>query len=141
MAVSRSRYVACAFVMALALGVGSSTLLDRDADALGSITTLTVVDGSVLVGHADEGFTAAREGDLVAAGETLRTFAGSAAEITYFEGSSVRLGADSQIVVQSVRDVGLVQRINRTWRAVTELLHGSSRYDVRTPTSTASVRG
>ena len=137
---SRSRNVASVFVMALALGVGSNALLDRD-DALASTTTLTLVRGSVLVGHGEDGFTSAHEGDLVAAGETVRTAAGSAAEITYFEGSSVRLGADSQIVVQSLGDVGLARRVDRTWHAVTGLFSGSSRYEVRTPTSTASVRG
>ena len=140
MALSRSRHVASAFVVALALGIGSSALLARDADAL-AITTLTVVDGAVLVRHGDAGFETAREGDIVAAGDMVRTATGASAEITYFEGSSVRLEGESQIVVQGPRDVGVVQRVERTWHVITELVSGSSRYNVRTPTSTASVRG
>ena len=141
MALSRSRHVASAFVMALALGAGSTALLARDVGALASVTTLTVVDGSVLVRHDDDGFMPAHAGDLVAAGDTVRTAAGASVEITYFEGSSVRLEGDSQIVVERLRDAGLLHRVERTWHAVTELFSGSSRYDVRTPTSTASVRG
>lgn len=141
MALSCSRHVASAFVVALALGVGASALLARDVDAIDSITTLTVVDGSVFVRHADAGFEPAREGDIIAAGDMVRTAAGASAEVTYFEGSSIRLEGDSQIVVQGLRDVGLVQRVERTWQVITELVSGSSRYNVRTPTSTASVRG
>jgi hypothetical protein len=139
-ALSRSRHVASAVVVALALGVGSSALLARD-QSLESITTLTVVDGAVFVRHGDAGFRPAREGDLVAAGDTVRTATGGSVEITYFEGSSVRLEADSQTVVQTLRDPSLEQRVERTWHVVTELVSGSSRYNLRTPTSTASVRG
>jgi hypothetical protein len=142
-ALSRSRHVASAFVLALALEVGSSALLDRDADALASITTLTVVDGVVLVRHGDGVFALAREGDLVAAGDTVRTATGASVEITYFEGSSVRLEANAEIVVTTLRvsDRGAMQTLGRVWHVVTELISGESRYNVRTPSSTASVRG
>src|SRR5437762_3874357 len=135
-------------VVALALGLGSSAVLAPEADALVSISTLTVVDGSVLISHAGSGFAPAREGEVVAAGDTIRTESGAAAEITYFEGSSVRLEADTQIVVESLRSeadggtvIGMMQTLGRTWHVVTKLISGSSRYEVHTPSSTASVRG
>ena len=135
-------------VVALALGLGSSAVLAPEADALVSISTLTVVDGSVLISHAGSGFTPAREGEVIAAGDTIRTESGAAAEITYFEGSSVRLEADTQIVVESLRSeadggtvIGMMQTLGRTWHVVTKLISGSSRYEVHTPSSTASVRG
>ena len=135
-------------VVALALGLGSSAVLAPEADALVSISTLTVVDGSVLISHAGSGFAPAREGEVVAAGDTIRTASGAAAEITYFEGSSVRLEADTQIVVESLRSeadggtvIGMMQTLGRTWHVVTKLISGSSRYEVHTPSSTASVRG
>src|SRR5437773_1640578 len=135
-------------VVAVALGLGSSAVLAPEADALVSISTLTVVDGSVLISHAGSGFAPAREGEVVAAGDTIRTESGAAAEITYFEGSSVRLEADTQIVVESLRSeadggtvIGMMQTLGRTWHVVTKLISGSSRYEVRTPSSTASVRG
>jgi hypothetical protein len=71
----------------------------------------------------------------------IRTATGASAEITYFEGSTVRLEGDSQIVVKSLDDPSLVQTVERAWRVVAELVSGSSRYNIRTPTSTASVRG
>src|SRR5207237_5742121 len=93
-------------------------------------------------------FTPARDGDAVAAGDTIRTGPGGVAEITYFEGSSVRLDAETEVIVEALRTevdggtvIGMMQTLGRTWHVVTKLISGSSRYEVRTPSSTASVRG
>ena len=149
MALSRSRNVAAVVLtVALALGAGSSAVLAPGADALVSRSMLTVVDGAVLVSQGGAEFTSAREGVVLAAGDRIRTGAGAAAEITYFEGSSVRLEAETEIVVESLRTeadggtvIGMMQTLGRTWHVVTKLISGSSRYEVRTPSSTASVRG
>jgi len=148
-ALSRSRNLAAVvLIVALALGLGSSAVLAPEANALVSISTLTVVDGAVLISHDGADFTSAREGDVLGAGDTIRTGTGAAAEITYFEGSSVRLEADTEIVVERLRTeadggtvIGMMQTLGRTWHVVTKLISGSSRYEVRTPSSTASVRG
>jgi hypothetical protein len=146
-ALSRSRAVG-ALVLIVALRVGSSAVLASEPDALVSTTTLTVVDGPVLLRHGGAEFSPAREDDVVVAGDTIRTGTGASAEITYFEGSSVRLAADTEIVVESLRTepnggavAGMMHTLGRTWQVVTKLISGSSRYEVRTPGSTASVRG
>src|SRR5437016_14253721 len=146
---SRPRNIAAiVLVVTLALALGSGAVLAPEADAHVSRTALTFVAGSVLLSHDGSEFNEAHEGDVIAAGDTIRTESGAAAEITYFEGSSVRLEADTQIVVESVRTeadggtvIGMMQTLGRTWHVVTKLIMGSSRYEVRTPTSTASVRG
>ena len=149
MALSRSRTVAAlVLTVALALGFGSSVVLAPEAIAHVSVSAITVVDGPVLMSHGGADFTAAREGDVLAVGDTIRTGPGGAAEITYFEGSSVRLEAETEIVIESLRSeadggtvIGVMQTLGRTWHVVTKLITGSSRYEVRTPSSTASVRG
>jgi hypothetical protein len=141
---SRSRTLAAiALFVALAFGAGSSAVLAPRADALVSISTLTAVEGAVLISRAGGEFASAREGDVVAAGDTIRMGAGASVEITYFEGSSVRVGADTEIVISSLRtyDDGAAQTLGRVWHVVTELVSGSSRYEVRGPSATASVRG
>ena len=146
---SRPRNIAAiVLVVTLALALGSSAVLAPEADAYVSRTALTFAAGSVLLSHDGSSFKPAHEGDVIAAGDTIRTESGAAAEITYFEGSSVRLEADTQIVVESVRTeadggtvIGMMQTLGRTWHVVTKLISGSSRYEVRTPSSTASVRG
>lgn len=141
-------FAAIVLVVALALALGSTAVLAPEADAVVSLSTLTHVEGSVALSHDGFAFTPAHEADVVAAGDTIRTATGASAEITYFEGSSVRLEADTQIVVESLRTetdggtvIGIMQTLGRTWHVVTKLISGSSRYEVRTPTSTASVRG
>lgn len=145
MALSRSRTVAAtALLVALALGAGSNAVLAPEADALASISTLTDVDGLVLVRHGSTDFSQAHEGDVVAAGDTIRTGTAASVEITYFDGSSVRVDADAEIVVASLRadaEGGAAQTIARAWNVVTKVIAGSTRFDVRTPGSTASVRG
>ena len=149
MPMSRSRTLAAiVLVVTLALALGSSAVLAPEADAYVSRSALTFVAGSVLLSHDGSSFTPAREGDVIAVGDTIRTEGGAAAEITYFEGSSVRLEADTQIVVERLRTeadggtvIWVMQTLGRTWHVVTKLISGSSRYEVRTPSSTASVRG
>src|SRR6266566_1977053 len=146
---SRPRNLAAiVLAVALALALGSSAVLAPEADAYVSRSALTLVAGSVLVSHDGSSFKPAHEGDVIAAGDMIRTESGAAAEITYFEGSSVRLEADTQIVVESLRTeadsgtvIRMMQTLGRTWHVVTKLISGSSRYEVRTPSSTASVRG
>jgi hypothetical protein len=139
-----------AFVLgaALAFVLGSGGVFAPEADAFGSRSTLTVVRGAVAVSHDGSDFHSARLGDVIEAGDTVRTDAGAAAEITYVEGSSVRMDADTQIVVRSRRTdtdagtvIAMMRTMERSWNVVTKLVSGGSRYDVRTPTSTASVRG
>src|SRR6266849_7368448 len=146
---SRPRTIAAILlVIALALALGSSAVLAPEADAHVTSSMLTVVAGSVVISHDGSEFKPAREGDVIVAGDMLRTGRGAAAEITYFEGSSVRLEADTQIVVQGLGTeadggtvIAMMQTLGRTWHVVTKLISGSSRYEVRTPSSTASVRG
>ena len=144
MALSCSRAVAeVVLVVALALGLGSGAVVALEADAIVSASTLTVVDGAVLVSHAGAEFTSAQEGDVLVAGDTVRTGTGSAVEMTYFDGSSVRLEADTETVLQGLRAShdGPVQTLGRAWHVVTKLFGGGSRYEMHAPSSTASVRG
>ena len=144
MALSRSRSLAAVvLIAALAFGAGSSVVLAPEAHSLVPITTLTVVDGAVMISRGGSEFTSAREGDVLAAGDIIRTGTGSAAEITYSEGSSVRLEANAEMSVERLRmaDVGAAHVLGRAWHVVMQLFSRGSRYEMRTPSSTASVRG
>jgi hypothetical protein len=140
-ALSRSR-AAIAIIAALALGAVLSAMLAPEESALGSKSTLTVVDGAVLIGR-DGDFTPAREGDVLTAGDTIRTEVGASGEITYFDGSSVRIDPESELVIVSLRTSGatVLGTLERTWDVITKLVSGNTRFDIRTPSSTASVRG
>jgi hypothetical protein len=147
-ALSRSRGVAVVLIVGVALGAGSSAAFSSEANAIVSASTLTFVDGPVLVRHGAAPFTFAEKGNVLAAGDIVRTATGASAEITYFEGSSVRVDADKEFVVTRLGAeadgstvVGMMRMLGDTWGVVTKLISGGSRYDVRAPSSTASVRG
>ncbi len=137
--------VAVAFVLALVLG--SAGLLGG-GQALGAATTVTVLGGDVFVRHGSNGsFVAAVDGEVLAAGDAIRTSTDARAVLTYFEGSTVTIEPDTQLSIaeaaasNGVTRISMTQDFGRTWHVVTHLLNSGSKYEVRTPASTASVRG
>jgi FecR protein len=133
------------FVLAIAFGAMGAV---SNAKVFGASTSLTVLSGDVLVRHGSGDFVAAADGQVLNEGDTIRTGADARAVLTYFEGSSVTVEPDTQLTIDNaatLADGGTVvvmtQAFGRTWHVVTKLITGSSKYDVRTPASTASVRG
>src|ERR1700737_5602469 len=113
--------------VALALTVGLTPVLRPETDARATVTTLPAVDGPVLTSHGRADFTQAREGDVLVGGDTIRTGAVGAAEITYFDGSSLRVEAKTEIIVESLRTSagGAVRTLGRAWHVLTRVFSGA----------------
>lgn len=117
--------------------------------ALGAATTVTIISGDVQVRHSATGsFVGATDGEVLGAGGAIRTADGARAVLTYFEGSTVSIEPNSELTIETASSlpdgstvVVMQQNVGRTWHVVTKLITGNSKYDVRTPASTASVRG
>ena len=117
--------------------------------ALGAATTVTVISGDIQVRHGVNGaFVTATDGEILAAGDTIRTGDTARAILTYFEGSTVSVEPNTELLIEDASAntdgstiVVMRQSFGRTWHVVTKLITGDSRYEVRTPASTASVRG
>lgn len=136
-----------AFVFALALGT-SGVLEPGGGKAFGAVSTVTVLGGDVSARVGAGGFAAVNDGDVIHAGDTIRTGPESRAVLTYFEGSTVTLEPDTELVVDVATPesdgstvILMTQTIGRTWHVVSHLLTPGSKYEVRTPAATASVRG
>ena len=145
---SRRLAASLALAMGFALIFGASAALAPEADARAAMSTLTAIQGDVFVRHADGTVARANEGEVIVAGDAIRTGSDALAQITYFEGSTVRIEADTQLVVETLSSepdggtvIAMWQAVGRTWHVVTKLITGSSRYEVHTPSSTATVRG
>jgi hypothetical protein len=112
-----------------------------------SAAVLTLISGDVLLRAAGSDFSSAKDGAVLYVGSTVRTSADARAVITLFEGSTVELEPGSDITIEAARTrdgstiVQLAQSLGRTWHVVTHLTTADSRYEVRTPAATASVRG
>lgn len=137
--------VVLAFLLFMAFGLGGGF----GSRALGAATTVTVISGDVEVRHSATGsFVIATDGEVLTAGDTLRTGEGSRAVLTYFEGSTVSVEPNSELTIETASAftdgstvVVMQQHFGRTWHVVTKLITGNSKYEVKTPASTASVRG
>jgi hypothetical protein len=117
--------------------------------ALGATTMVTIISGDIEVRHGATGsFVRATDGEVLAAGDTLRTAEGARAVLTYFEGSTVSIEPNTELTIETASSssdgstaVVMQQHVGRTWHVVTKLITGGSKYEVKTPASTASVRG
>ena len=137
--------VALGFVLALVAG---STGPFGGTRALAGSTSLTVIAGDVSVSRGGADFAAAADGETLSAGDTVRTGADGRAVLTYFEGSTVTIEPGTELRVEAASAMAdgstvvlMRQAFGRTWHVVTKLITGGSKYEVRTPASTASVRG
>ncbi|HZP97880.1 MAG TPA: FecR family protein [Candidatus Limnocylindria bacterium] len=149
MGASRLRFLAAALALGvvLALAAGSTGLVGGTR-AFAAATTLTIIGGDVSVRHGPTAFVAAADGEVLNEGDAVRTGNDGRAVLTYFEGSTVTIEPASEIAIDAASAapdggtiVVMTQSAGRTWHVVTKLITGSSKYEVRTPASTASVRG
>lgn len=109
---------------------------------------LTVLHWDVLVRSGDGAFALATGRQEVAAGATVRTGPDGRGLLTYPDGSTTELGPGSELGVETLERsrrgdlvVELRQSLGRTWHVVARALSSGSRFVVRTPAATASVRG
>lgn len=137
-----------AFVLAIVLGVSGVLTPSAQRTAAGASTTLTIISGLVSVGSTGRDFGVAADGAIIVVGDTIRTGIDGRAVLTYFEGTTVEIEPSSELTIDAAGAGSdgstvllMTQNIGRTWHVVTHLLSGTSKYEVRTPASTASVRG
>ena len=133
--------------LVLALVVGSAGVFGS-GKALGSSTTISVIGGDVQVRHGATGaFVTAIDGEVLGPGDAIKTNDDARAVLTFFEGSSVTIEPGTELAIDAAAPQGsdtiiqMTQSFGRTWHVVTKLVTGDSKYEVRTPASTASVRG
>src|SRR5688572_9833950 len=151
MTISRARVsvggVLMTFVLAMVIGV-TGVIAPGGGAALGASTTLTIIGGDVQLSRQGAPFAAATDGAVLAPGDIIRTAADARAVLTYFEGSTVSIELSSELAIDEASGapdgstvVIMTQNLGRTWHVVTKLITGGSKYEVRTPAATASVRG
>jgi hypothetical protein len=116
--------------------------------ALGSSSTLEVLDGVVAVSHDGNTFALGQNGEMLQQGDVIRTGEGAHAVLTFFDGSVIELEPDSEIRVETLQATSagdllmtMQQTVGRSWHVVSRTLTPNSKYEVRTPAATATVRG
>ena len=114
------------------------------ADAATLAILNTAIDGS----RGGAAFAAARDGEIYRSGDLVRANTEGRAVLTFFDGSSLSVDPGSQVKVTALNkvpgegiQVAIEQTLGRSWSAVQKLRTPDSRFEVRTPSSTAAVRG
>jgi hypothetical protein len=109
---------------------------------------MTVLRGSVAVFHADRSAVQpAPSGLVVQPGEEVRTLSGSSATITFFQGTEVELGENTDLLIERVSsadghiDIALTQVFGVTLHRVHTLSEPGAAYQVEVGGAVAVVRG
>src|SRR5207247_5444974 len=116
--------------------------------ASAAAVVLSVIDGTVDVAHGAAAFARVADGQVLIAGDRVRTADQSHAVVTFLDASTIELEPGTIVtVVQATSTpsgavaIQLQQSIGRTWSSVQRLLHSDSKFELRTPAATAVVRG
>ena len=115
--------------------------------SVANAATLTVLHGNVDAQKGSAAFAPALDGDLLASGDVVRANDSGNAVVTFFDGSTLTVESGAQVKVASLSRTGtggiqvaIEQTLGKTWAAV-QKLGPDSKFEIRTPTSTAAVRG
>lgn len=110
--------------------------------------TLEILNTDISAQKSGADFAPALDGDLLASGDVVRSSAAGRAVLTFFDGSSLTVDPGSVVKVTTLNklenggiQLTIEQTLGRTWASVAKLRTPDSRFEIKTPTSTASVRG
>lgn len=109
---------------------------------------LSVLNGDVDASRAGAEFGPALDGDILSTGDVVRADDKGRAVLTFFEGSTLSVDPLSHVKVVSLVKTGsggiqldVEQTAGRTWASVSKLTSPDSKFQIKTPSMTATVRG
>jgi len=141
--------IAALVVVVLIVGIGGFLYFPRGGNVTQDIAaTLAILQTDISAQKSGADFTPALDGELLANGDVLKSSQNGRAVLTFFDGSTLTVDPGSIVKVLTLNrltngGIQLVveQSLGRTWASVAKLKTADSKFEVRTPTSTASVRG
>lgn len=144
------RRAAVLFLVVFALGVLSAVLIVNSLRVVQRVTYISQVKGSVEVKEPGESQFRPLTGDArVLAGTIVHTGKDAGALLHWVDGTRLQAGADTTLKVLECRldkrtdaALSLFQLdVGRIWVRVIRSLSADSKFEIRTPTATAGVRG
>ena len=147
----RGKALKKAFVVLLliAVGIGAFLYFPRGGASASAqnAATLAILNTAIEGSRAGAAFSPALDGELYATGDLVRANTDGRAVLTFFDGSSLSVDPGSQVKVVALNRVAtdgiqvtIEQSLGRSWQSV-QKLKPDSRYEVRTPSTSAIVRG
>ncbi len=135
----RSRVLLCAAVLCALIIIPRAVF----AAPVGSVTAVT---GLVAIVGEASGEKDAQKGDDIYIGDSIRTTKFSRIEITFIDGSIIRMASNSRLrvteyLVDTSRRKGTLDLLAGKIKSVVSVLKPGSTFDVQTPTAGFGVRG
>jgi hypothetical protein len=135
-------------LLVLVVAIGAFLFFPRGGTlSAASAATLSVLHGTVEAQKGAAAFAPALDGDLVSSGDSVRADGAGNAVVSFFDGSTLTVEPGAQVRIASLAKSGsggiqvtIEQTLGRTWASVSRLT-ADGRFEVRTPTATAAVRG
>jgi hypothetical protein len=141
--------VAALFAVLLVLGGGVYLYLPRSASLSATVAaTLSILNTDISAKKGAADFTPGLDGQLLASGDLVKSSANGRAVLTFFDGSILTVDVGSVVRVTTLNRLSnggiqlvIEQTLGRTWASVSKLTTPDSKFEIRTPTSQATVRG
>jgi hypothetical protein len=132
------------------VGGGVYLYLPRGGNLSAAVSaTLAILTTDITSQRGGTGeFAPALDGDLLASGDVVKSSTAGRAVLTFFDASTVTVetGSSVRVTTHNHHANGGIQATNeqtlgRTWSSVSKLKTPDSKFEIKTPTSTAVVRG
>ena len=137
-------------LLLLLVGGGVYLYLPRGTTLSSAVAaTLAVLNTDITSQRGGAGdFTTALDGDLLSNGDIVKSSTAGRAVLTFFDGSTLSVETGSQVKVTTLNrldnggiQLTIEQTLGRSWASVQKLKTPDSKFEIKTPTSTAVVRG
>ena len=143
------RLVATLVILLIVVGGGAYLYFPREGASASVAATLSILNTDITAQRGGAGdFAAALDGDLYKTGDIVKSSSNGRAVLTFFDGSSLTVDPGSLVKVTTLNrlegggiQVTIEQSLGRTWASVQKLKTPDSKFEIKTPTSIAAVRG
>jgi hypothetical protein len=138
----------CLLIVLLLVGGGVFLYMRPDSTQSDRAATVAVLNTAVDAQKGSSDFTPALDGDVLASGDYVRSSKDGRAVLTFFDGSTLSVDPASLVKVLTLNRLAsggiellIEQTLGRTWAAVSKLKTPDSKFEIKTPTGVAAVRG
>jgi hypothetical protein len=139
----------CFLIVLLLVGGAVFLYLPRGSNATAdNAATLAVLKTAIDAQKGSTEFSPALDGDILASGDFVRSTKDGRAVLTFFDGSTLSVDPASLVKVLTLNRLAnggiqllVEQTAGRAWAAVAKLKTPDSKFEIKTPTSIAAVRG
>lgn len=139
----------CLLIVVLLVGAGLYLYLPRGSNAAAdNAATVAVLSTAVDAQKGSTDFAPALDGDVLSNGDFVRSSKDGRAVLTFFDGSTLSVDPASLVRVLTLNRLSnggiqllVEQTLGRSWAAVSKLKTPDSKFEIKTPSSIAAVRG